>query len=195
MIVLASSSWLRKTIMEKSGLAFRVEAPDVDERAIENQHPGKTDEDIVVILAAAKAEAMAANYADELVIAADSFAVMPSGERQHKPGNYEDAVKRCVAQSGQTIRVFTGVAMAYRGQLITGHTTTDITYTHFDRATVEALLHGDEATIRNGGLGFFADAPGFTLVESFNGSYTGAMGLPMEIIRDNIAKLGYLTEN
>ena len=50
---------------------------------------------------------------------------------------------------------------------------------------------GDDARIRNSGLGFFMDSPGFTLVQNFDGSYTGAMGLPMEIVRKNIKTLKY----
>jgi len=94
-------------------------------------------------------------------------------------------------QSGKTIKAITGLAMAYKSKLLTNTTVTNITYTTFDRMTIERLLKGDDATIRNSGLGFFSDAPGFTLVESFSGSYTGAMGLPMEVVRHNLKQLNY----
>jgi predicted house-cleaning NTP pyrophosphatase (Maf/HAM1 superfamily) len=81
--------------------------------------------------------------------------------------------------------------MAYGNRLITNTSVTEIEYIEFDRATITKLLESDDATIRNSGLGFFIDAPGFTLVKSFNGSYTGAMGLPMEIVRENLTVLGY----
>lgn len=191
MIVLASNSWLRKTIMEASGLKFATDSVDLDERALEQKNQDKTDEEIAIILASAKAELVQYKHPDAVVIAADTFALLPSGERLHKPATPEEAVELCLLQSGKTIKAVTGMAMAYKGRVLANTTVTDITYTTFDRPTVEHLLEGDDATIRNSGLGFFSDAPGFTLVESFNGSYTGAMGLPMEIVRQNLKRLNY----
>lgn len=194
MIILASNSWLRKTVMERSGLPFQTFVADVDERALERDHEGEDDVAIVRLLARAKAEAARLHHPENLVIAADSFGVLPSGERLHKPESGEKSIDLCLKQSGQTIKAVTAIAMAYRGKILIDHTITDITYVDFDRATITELLRGDDGTIRNGGLGFFMDAPGFTLVKSFNGSYTGAMGLPMEIVRANIIKLGYQIE-
>lgn len=191
MIILASNSWLRRTIMEASRLPFRVETAEVDERSLEAQHSAKGDETVAMILAEAKAHAIHEKYPDDLVIAADTFAVLPGGERLHKPATPEEAIELCLVQSGKTIRAVTGITMAYKDTIVTDHCSTDITYMEFDRAIIEELLKGDDATVRNSGLGFFSDAPGFTLVASYNGSYTGAMGLPMEIVRENIRQLGY----
>jgi septum formation protein len=146
---------------------------------------------LAIILASAKAEDVLKDNPGDLVIAADTFAVMPSGERLHKPVSSEDAIELCLQQSGKKIYVITGLAMAYGNRLITNTSVTEIEYIEFDRATITKLLESDDATIRNSGLGFFIDAPGFTLVKSFNGSYTGAMGLPMEIVRENLTVLGY----
>ena len=191
MIILVSNSWLRKTIMEASKLQFITEGADLDERALEQQHQDKTDEEVAIILASAKAKLIQRKNHDAVVIAADTFALLPSGERLHKPANPEEAVELCLAQSGKTIKVVTGIVMAYKGKTITNTTVTDITYMAFDRSAIEHLLENDDATIRNSGLGFFSDAPGFTLVESFNGSYTGAMGLPMEIVWQNLKAFNY----
>lgn len=191
MIILASNSWLRKTIMEASELQFTTDSVDLDERALEQKNQDKTDGEIAVILASAKAQLVQHKHPDAVVIAADTFALLPSGERLHKPATPEEAVELCLLQSGKTIRAVTGMAMSYKGKTLTSTTVTNITYTYFDRPTIEHLLEGDDATIRNSGLGFFSDAPGFTLVESFNGSYTGAMGLPMEVVRRNLKQLNY----
>ena len=191
MIVLASGSWLRKTILESSKLTFTVKTADVDERSLEAQHPDASVEELAIILARAKAEAVQLENSDSLVIAADTFAVLPDGTWLHKPASHEEAIELSLKQSGQTVRAVTGLAMSYRGEVITNVTTTSITYVDFDRGTIEKLLDGNDPTIRNSGLGFFIDAPGFTLVKEFNGSYTGAMGLPMELVRENMQKLGY----
>lgn len=191
MIILASGSWLRKTILEASELEFQVRTKEIDERAVEALHGGKSDSDVAIILATAKAHAVLEDHPSDLIISADTFVVLPSGERLHKPSSAEEAIELSLEQAGKTIYAITGVAMAYGDKLITNSSTTKITYTNFDRATIEKLLVGNDVTIRNAGLGFFSDAPGFTLVQSIDGSYTGAMGLPMEIVRENIKLLDY----
>lgn len=191
MITLASGSWLRKTILESSEFLFQIKTKETDERAIEVLHKDKSDKELAIILASAKAKDILKDHPDDLVIAADTFAVLPSGERLHKPTSSEEAIELCLRQSGKKIYAITGLAMAYGEKLLTNASVTEIEYIEFDRATITKLLESDDATIRNSGLGFFQDAPGFTLVKSFNGSYTGAMGLPMEIIRENLKILGY----
>lgn len=191
MIILASNSWLRKTILEVSELQFEILVKEVDERTIEASHQDKTDEEVAVLISKAKSEAVANERQDDLVIAADTFAILPDGRRLHKPGSPEEAIELCLLQSGKTIHAVTGISMTYRGKTITNACTTLISYVNFDEKTITKLLEGDDATIRNSGLGFFSDAPGFTLVEKFEGSYTGAMGLPMEIVRENIKQLKY----
>lgn len=191
MIVLASGSWLRKSILESSKLPFTVKAADIDERALEVEHPNLAVDELAIVLARAKAEAVQKENPDDLIIAADTFAVLPDGTWLHKPTSHEEAIELSLRQSGQTVRAITGLAMSYRGKIATGFTATSITYTDFDRDTITRLLDGNDPTIRNSGLGFFIDAPGFTLVKEFNGSYTGAMGLPMELVRENIQKFQY----
>lgn len=191
MIILASNSWLRKTIMDSSRLEFRVEAAEIDERTLELQLQDETDEMVVVTLAKAKAAAVHLKYPADLVIAADTFAILQNGQRLHKPATVDEAVELCLAQAGQTVRVVTGLVMTYKSKSLVDYSSTDIAYINFSRETITKLLRGDDATVRNSGLGFFSDAPGFTLVRNFSGSYTGAMGLPMETVRANLQALDY----
>lgn len=192
MIILASKSKLRKLIIESSGLPFKIATKEVDERAIEEQHPDKTAEEIVEVLAYAKAKAIADDFPDNLVIAADTFGVLPDGTRLHKTKSVEESIQLSLRQSGQTITVHTGTAIAYKGTILTTLTTTKVTYFTFNEATIRHLFTINEsAKRRNAALGFFIDAPGFTLVEKIEGSYLGAMGLPMEVIRAQLNQIGY----
>jgi len=192
MIILASNSELRKFIMESSGLPFRIETSDVDEREIEDSNPTKTPEEIVEILALAKAQAIAHHFPDDTIIAADTFGILPDGKRLHKTNSLEESIQLALQQSGQTIVVNTGVAIAHQGETMTSLTSTKIKYSPFDEATVRLLFQKNKQTQRrNAALGFFIDAPGFTLVEKVEGSYLGAMGLPMEAVRINLEKIGY----
>ena len=191
MIVLASNSWLRKTIMDKSGLAYTSEDANIDERSLEKKHNNVSHEKLSLLLASTKAISVAKKHPNSLTVAADTFAVLPNGERLHKPNNHEQAINLCMKQSGKKMCVITGLAMFYKDTLLTNISKTYVEYINFSRAEIVQLLKSDNSSIRNAALGFFLDAPGFTLVSTFSGSYTGAMGLPMETLRLNIKKLGY----
>ena len=191
MIILASNSKLRKIVMDSSGLPYTVAGADVDERGIEQSHADKTADEIVQILALAKAEAVAKEFPDAIVIAADTFGVLPDGTRIHKTNTNEESIQLAMKQSGQTVSVHTGTAVVYKGRGVTSLTTATITYVPFDEATVRRLFEHNANERRHGGLGFFIDAPGFTLVEKIDGSFMAMMGLPMDILRGHFAALGY----
>src|SRR5687768_7130525 len=160
MIILASKSQLRKLIIEASGLPFEIATKDVDEREIEEQNPDKNAQEIVEMLASAKAQAVASDFKDRPVIAADTFGVLPDGTRLHKTKTLEESIQLSIRQSGQTIDVHTGTAIAYKDKIITNLTTTKITYFNFDEATIRHLFQINQAAKRrNAALGFFIDAP------------------------------------
>lgn len=192
MIILASNSQLRKMIMEASELPFEVLTEDVDERLLESQNKDKTVGEIVQLLATAKARAVADAHPDRAVIAADTFGVLPDGTRLHKGKNIEESIQMAMLQSGVTVLVYTGTAVAYKEKTLTLLTTTKITYSSFDEKVLRHLYStNDAAKRRNAALGFFIDAPGFTLVEKIEGSYLSAMGLPMGEVRKALNELGY----
>lgn len=184
MIILASNSLLRAQIMELAGIPFKVEASDVDERAIEERHHDKSPREIVEILAKAKADDVAKRFPEDIVIAADTFGSLESGARFHKASTFEETIAMALSQSGKTTIVNTGVAIVHGEQKRSFTTTTKIAYVDFDEQLVRRLFDNNEsAKRRNASLGFYMDAPGFTLVQSIEGSYLGAMGLPIEVIR------------
>jgi len=192
MIILASQSSLRTKIMELSGIPFRTESPDVDERSIEAKYPQKNEMEIVTLLAAAKAEAVSKIFPNDIIIAADTFGTLPNGQRLHKAGSFEESIQLSLQQSGKTVTVNTGTAVALNGKILTDTTTTMITYSHFNENTARALFELNKNTNRrNAALGFFIDAPGFTLVESISGSYMGALGLPLDVVRKRLNEFGY----
>lgn len=105
-IVLASTSRYRRALLERLGRPFEVAAPGVDETAA----PGETPRDTALRLAAAKARAVAARYADALVIGSDQVADL-DGRPIGKPADHADAVAQLRAASGRTLVFHTGVAL------------------------------------------------------------------------------------
>jgi septum formation protein len=73
MIVLASKSRLRQKTLDKSELNYNAVGAEVDEREIEKNHARKTDVGISQIIALAKAEKIAKNYPNDIIVGADTL--------------------------------------------------------------------------------------------------------------------------
>ncbi|MFO1324531.1 MAG: Maf family nucleotide pyrophosphatase [Burkholderiales bacterium] len=105
-LVLGSTSRYRRMLLERLGLPFTVAAPDVDESPLPGEVPAAT----ALRLAEAKARAVAARYADALVIGSDQVADC-DGVAISKPGNRATALEQLRMLSGRTIVFHTGIAL------------------------------------------------------------------------------------
>ena len=133
-ILLASSSIYRRQLLAKLGLKFDWHAPQVNEQA----HPGESALALVERLAREKAQALAAQYPDHIIIGSDQVAVLNTGACDEKrsvsepleragspsdlpvpstqqilgkPGNYDNAVAQLHACNGRTVTFYTGLAV------------------------------------------------------------------------------------
>jgi septum formation protein len=105
-LVLASTSRYRRSLLERLGHPFDVAAPDVDETPLPGEAPAAT----ALRLAEAKARAVAARYADALVIGSDQVADA-DGVAVSKPGDHTTAAAQLQALAGRTIVFHTAVAL------------------------------------------------------------------------------------
>lgn len=105
-IVLASTSPFRRELLNKLGLAYETDAPDIDESAL----PGEMPEQLVARLAEQKARAVAIRHPDSLIIGSDQVAV--NGDQiLGKPGTHDKAVAQLEAASGKGVRFLTGLCL------------------------------------------------------------------------------------
>ncbi len=87
-IILASGSPRRAEILTAVGWEFEKQVADIDETELPNEKP----DDYVRRLAREKAEAVAVNYADALVLGADTIVVIDE-KIVGKPKDLNDAKK------------------------------------------------------------------------------------------------------
>lgn len=184
MIILASGSFLKKFIMDASRLPYEVVPADIDESVYDTL----SVDERVVRLAVDKCRLIAEAHQERVVIAADTLTADQTGKVFTKPKPGVDPLEAAMQLSGQTIEVYTGCCVYVPGR---GYSETlaraTITYQSFTRSQIERVAQGDNPQIRSGALGVFVDAPGFTLIEKVEGSYTGMYGLPMEFIYEQLA--------
>lgn len=190
-IILASESYLKNQIMEKSGIAYTQVAADIDETIFDHLSVGER----VVELAKRKCEVVTSQNPDNIVIAADTLTANQEGELYTKISHGDDPIEHALRLSGQTIEVYTGCCI-YTKELgfIATLTTAAISYQQFSREHLERLVNNDNPSIRSGALGIYLDSPGFVLAAHINGSFTGAFGLPMEFVNQQLESIGYFQD-
>ena len=105
-LILGSTSRYRRELLERLRLPFEVAAPQVDE----TPEPGEAPAALARRLALAKAQAVAAQHPDAIIIGSDQVADV-DGEPVGKPGTHERAVAQLQRMSGQRIVFQTAVAV------------------------------------------------------------------------------------
>ncbi|MFV1996410.1 MAG: nucleoside triphosphate pyrophosphatase [Acidiferrobacterales bacterium] len=105
-IILASTSPYRRVLLERLQLPFQVVAPDIDETPLANESP----QALVERLAIAKARVVADTIDHALVIGSDQVAVYDN-EIVGKPRDHDHAVEQLRRASGNTITLYTGLAL------------------------------------------------------------------------------------
>ena len=106
LLILASASPYRRTLLERLGVPFEVIPANVDESPQPNESPSAA----ALRLAEAKCRAVAADRSAALVIGSDQVADL-DGRHLGKPGSHAAAVAQLQALSGRTVTFHTGVAV------------------------------------------------------------------------------------
>lgn len=105
-LVLGSTSPFRKTILEKLNLPFECAKPNIDETALLNETP----QALVERLAIEKAQAVANEFPNALIIGSDQVAVC-DGEILGKPHNFDNGVKQLTKFSNKAVTFYTGLCV------------------------------------------------------------------------------------
>ncbi len=130
-IVLASQSPYRHQLLEKLGVNFTALAPSIDE----SHEPGEPPEQLVIRLAQQKAEAVARDYPNALVIGSDQVGML-NHEILTKPANHKQAVSQLKRSSGKQVIFFTSLCLI--------NTQTGTRRTCVDQTTVNFLDLSDD---------------------------------------------------
>ena len=187
-IFLASSSPYRRDLLDRFLDDYEAVDPEVDESNDEGLAPAG----LARQLARKKAEAIAVNARDGLVIGADQLAVLED-RVLGKPGTHAKAVEQLLAASGKSVTFLTAVCILDPvGRSRYEHTDrTIVRFRDFDRRLAEAYLRHDKPYDCAGS--FKLEGAGFVLFESVStDDPTALIGLPMIWLADRLLQLGYL---
>lgn len=105
-MILASTSPFRRELFSRLGIPFSVASSETDEAPLPDESPDGT----AIRLAMTKAQAIADQFPDSLIVGADQVA-FSMGRQYGKPGNRERAVSQLAEMSGKNIVFHTAVAV------------------------------------------------------------------------------------
>ena len=174
-IILASSSPFRRELLARLEIPFECISPDIDESA----KVGETPQQLVERLSVEKAKAIANNQPNALVIGSDQVAV--HGDNiVGKPRDHEHAVEQLREASGQTITLFTGLALinSDSGNIQSEVVPYSVVFRELSNDMIESYLKKEQPYNCAGSLK--SEGLGIALLERFIGDDPSTLiGLPL----------------
>jgi septum formation protein len=189
-LILASASPRRAQILRDAGLAFSIISSAVDETPIPGEAPGE----LVLRLANAKAELVAArSVGPAIVVAADTVVVL-EGQILGKPRSTDDARHMLERLSGRTHSVVTGVSLI-RLPDVEQRAFVETTLVHFDRLSANEItryLATEEPHDKAGAYAIQGRAGRY--IPRIEGCYYNVVGLPLARLLSELQELGWSEE-
>ena len=185
-LVLGSTSPFRRSLLERLGIPFITDSPDIDEQA----EPGERSEALVVRLAAEKAQAVGQNHPNSLIIGSDQVACN-NGQILGKPRNREKAIIQLQQASGKRVSFYTGLCVlnTANGQQQTLCEPFHVHFRTLSQSQIERYL--DQEQPYNCAGSFKSEGLGIALFERLEGDDPNALiGLPLIQLVSMLAKEG-----
>lgn len=184
--VLASASPARLKLLQTIGINPIVRPSHFDESKIVSNNP----RELVEILAKSKAQTIAPDFPESLILGCDSLLVV-RGEIYGKPNSPEEAIARWETMQGHHGTLYTGHTLIDTKQ----HKTlvrcgiTEVYFASLDRPTIEAYVNSGEP-LKCAGC-FALEGKGGLFVDKIEGCHSNVIGLSLPLLRQILQELGY----
>ena len=175
-IVLASTSPYRRQLLKQLELPFVTVAPPY----LEEIDPNVAPQLLVRHLALGKAQSLAAQYPDALIIGSDQVFVDQRKRPMGKPGNIKAAFQQLKQMAGKTHCFYTGLALfdSRKAAVQTDFATFSVTFRSLDDQQISSYLQREKPFDCAGS--FKIEGLGIALMEKMEGEdYNALIGLPL----------------
>jgi septum formation protein len=185
-LILASTSPRRRAILALLGLPFEVIAPAFDEHV----SSGRPATDEVLDFAVGKARSIARNSPDSFVIGSDTMILLGS-EKVGKPTDLDEAKEILRLLTGKTHRIFTSIAIldGLGGPGLKHVEEVAVKMRDYTDEAIERYLACNESLDKAGA--YSIQGQGAALIESIEGDYLAAVGMPLKPIADYLRSRGF----
>lgn len=192
MIVLASQSAIRRTLLSGAGVVFTAATSPLNESELQSLLTHLSPHDMAVTLANAKANAVEPPEPADLVIGVDQTFEL-DGNVLHKPRNKEQAKQHLLSLNGKTHRLHAAYSIFRNRQQVAAHCDTA---TLTMRQMSDGFINDYLATIPRAVLisvgCYQLEGPGIQLMQNITGDYFTILGLPLLPLLAHLRELGEL---
>jgi len=182
-VILASQSPRRIELLKTIIKNFQIVPSQIDEVCDINLSP----EENAILLGREKATWVAKEHPHNLVIGADTMVVLEN-KIIGKPTDAENARQILKQLSGQEHKVITGIAVVH----LKNFSATSISHVRIKALTqneINSYVESGEPMDKAGA--YAIQGEGSFLVESYSGSYSNIIGLPMDLLKDLLQKSNF----
>ena len=187
MLTLVSRSPRRRELLESTGIAFRVVAPEGEESSLAAASVSAAARpryaDMVRRAALAKARS-AAGRASGLLLGADTIVVC-DGSVLGKPADADDTRRMLRRLSGRWHRVYTGLALVSGARHMMGYECTKVCFRPLAKKEIDWYIGTGEPTDKAGA--YAIQGRGAVFVRAVEGCYTNVIGLPLPKLMEMLA--------
>ena len=182
-VILASQSPRRIELLKTVIKNFRIVPSKIDEVCDIDLSP----EENAVLLGRGKATWVAKHHPHNLVIGADTMVVLKN-KIIGKPTDAENARQILRQLSGQEHKVVTGVAVVH-SKIFSAVSISRVRIKALTPNEINSYVESGEPMDKAGA--YAIQGKGAFLVESYSGSYSNIIGLPMDLLKDLLQKLNF----
>ena len=188
--VLASSSPARRKLLQNVGIEPIVYPSNFDESQIQLEDTVE----LVQTLAHCKAETVAPQFSDALILGCDSLLVV-DGETYGKPETAQVAIARWQKMRGNHGTLYTGHALIdqRQQQQLLRCGITEVYFAPISDRAIEAYVASEEP-LKCAGC-FALEGQGGLFVEKLVGCHSNVIGLSLPLLRQMLAELNYEVTN
>lgn len=185
-LILGSTSPYRRELMERLHTPFTTAAPDIDETRLVDESAYA----MVARLSLQKAQAVAVQFPDALIIGSDQCAVLHD-RVIGKPHTHEKAMQQLRNASGETVVFLTGLCLldSHTGNYQLDVVPFQVDFRQLSDAEIDNYLHKDQPY--NCAGSFRSESLGITLFKRMYGDDpTALMGLPLIRLSEMLRQAG-----
>lgn len=185
-IILASTSIYRSQLLSTLQIPFQTASPDVDETPLLGESAPQTSQRLSQL----KAQAVAQQFPDALIIGSDQVALL-EGAQLGKPMTHDNAVRQLRSMRGKTVDFYTAVSLfnSRTEDMQTALAETKVRFRDLSDDEIERYLHKEQPYHCAGSAK--SEGLGIALIQSIQGEDPNALiGLPLIVLVDMLKKQG-----
>lgn len=187
-LLLASNSPRRKELLTQLGYQFDIVMIDVDESYPSDLKP----DEIAEYVSAKKAKAFDVNE-NELLLTSDTIVALDQ-KILLKPKDENEAFEMIKSLSGKVHQVYTAFTIKTVDSEISKTSKTDVEFSEISDEEINFYIKNYKPFDKAGSYGI-QEWLGMTKIKNISGSFYSVMGLPVDLVYEELKKLGCFPKN